>query len=78
MLMSTTSREQQRLIRSERLRKLRVGQGLITAEQIMKIKECLQFKPKMTRKEIIKKTGMSNYHIRNTKKGMFDYLLEQH
>ncbi len=78
-----------KLIRLERLRQIRAGPGnraglykgkqgtcMITAEQVMDIKKCLESDTRMTHKEIIAETGMSDYYIRNTKKGKFDYLLE--
>ena len=76
-------------LNKERLNKLNAGRGnrkglyvgkqgmcLITAEQVMDIKRCLESDQKMSHREIIEKTGTSEYYIRNTKKGKFDHLLE--
>ncbi len=79
--------EQERQIKLERLRQLKAGPGnragmfgerkgtcLITAEEVNEIKECLD--SGLNGIKTVEKTGLSEYYVRNTKKGLFDYLLE--
>lgn len=78
-----------RQIQLDRFNKLKAGPGnrkgmfsnrtcvsLITVEEVIKIKNCLT--DGLTNVDTVAATGLSDYYVRNTKRGYYDHMLKQH